>query len=137
MPAPVYMVTTQLKIVTTGVISVLLLSRVLSRRQWLAILLLQVGVILVHAGGQHAGAGAASKANTATAAAAAAAAAEEEAAASATLRAPHDASDGAAHHGSGGALHPLLGLAAVVASCVSSAFSSVYFEKLLKGDKTR
>lgn len=47
LPADVFQVLSQLKIVSTAILSVLMLNRVLSLQQWLAVVLLSVGVAVV------------------------------------------------------------------------------------------
>ncbi|NWU92620.1 S35A2 protein, partial [Upupa epops] len=106
LPAATFQVTYQLKILTTALFSVLLLGTTLSRLQWLSLALLFAGVALVQA--EH-------------------------------LPAPPSASPPPVATASHPASHPQqsypLGLAAVAASCLSSGFAGVYFEKILKATK--
>ncbi len=84
-----------MKILTTAIFSVVMLKKVLSPLQWVALLLLFVGVSVVQ------------------------------------LQ-PHDSkvsSKVATEQ------NPLLGLVAVIVSCLMSGFAGVYFEKILKGTK--
>ncbi|XP_066063331.1 UDP-galactose translocator isoform X2 [Chamaea fasciata] len=102
LPAATFQVTYQLKILTTALFSVLLLGTALSRLQWLSLALLFAGVALVQA----------EQARSAPSAAALALSP------SAGPEAP--------------AQSYAVGLAAVAASCLSSGFAGVYFERLLK-----
>lgn len=93
--AATFQVTYQLKILTTALFSVLMLSKALSKMQWVALLILFVGVATVQ------------------------------------LQ-PHDqkVSEKVATE-----QNPLVGLVAVIVSCLMSGFAGVYFEKILKGTK--
>lgn len=97
--AATFQVTYQLKILSTAIFSVLLLGRSLNARQWVALVLLMVGVTLV----QMESSGAKEK----------------------------EASDTVAH-----GKNSIMGLTAVLASCISSGFAGCYFEKLLKTSRT-
>lgn len=83
-------VTYQLKILTTALFSVILLSKKLSSLQWVSLVTLFVGVAMVQLSGQ----------------------------------ASEKSSQDQNH---------LIGLSAVILSCLSSGFAGVYFEKMLKG----
>ncbi|XP_017695376.1 PREDICTED: UDP-galactose translocator-like, partial [Lepidothrix coronata] len=95
-------VTYQLKILTTALFSVLLLGTSLSRLQWLSLALLFAGVALVQAEGARGAGGAGGAA-----------------------LAPSVPPEGPPQSYA-------VGLAAVAASCLSSGFAGVYFERLLK-----
>ncbi|XP_064400325.1 UDP-galactose translocator-like [Halichondria panicea] len=89
--AAVFQVTYQLKILTTALFSVLLLSKKLSGAQWGSLVILFVGVAFVQVQG-----GGTSKVNTTD-------------------------------------QNQIVGLIAVIVSCLSSGFAGVYFEMMLKG----
>uniref|UniRef100_A0A2R5LNW1 Putative udp-n-acetylglucosamine transporter-like protein n=1 Tax=Ornithodoros turicata TaxID=34597 RepID=A0A2R5LNW1_9ACAR len=91
--AATFQVTYQLKILTTAMFSVVMMKKRLSFQQWIALLLLMGGVVLVQM----------------------------------------PAAESGKQVTQGSAASKLLGLMAILASCVSSGFSSVYLEKLLKG----
>ncbi|XP_057282407.1 LOW QUALITY PROTEIN: UDP-galactose translocator-like [Pezoporus wallicus] len=103
LPAATFQVTYQLKILTTAVFSVLLLGTPLSRTQWLSLALLSVGVALVQAEQGTDTGDAAGNPGT-----------------------PPSAPDAPPPQSYA------VGLAAVAASCLSSGFAGVYFERLLK-----
>ncbi|XP_027488441.1 UDP-galactose translocator-like, partial [Corapipo altera] len=102
LPAATFQVTYQLKILTTALFSVLLLGTSLSRLQWLSLALLFAGVALVQAEGARGAGGAGGAA-----------------------LAPSVPPEGPPQSYA-------VGLAAVAASCLSSGFAGVYFERLLK-----
>ncbi|NXR33539.1 S35A2 protein, partial [Zosterops hypoxanthus] len=102
LPAATFQVTYQLKILTTALFSVVLLGTALSRLQWLSLALLFAGVALVQA----------EQARAAPAA-------------SALSLSPSPGPEAPAQSYA-------VGLAAVAASCLSSGFAGVYFERLLK-----
>lgn len=104
--AATFQVTYQMKIMSTAVFSVVLLGRSLSRDKWFALLLLMVGVTLVQSQ---------SMSNSSSANNTAPSAADE------ILMAPQN---------------PLIGLIAVITSCISSGFAGCYFEKILKTSDT-
>jgi len=91
LPVSIFQVLSQLKIVTTAIFSVTMLSRKLSGPQWVSILALTLGVALVQYS-QH-------------------------------------------QDGSGPDSDSLFGIICVLFSCVTSGFSGVYFEKVLKSGK--
>ncbi|KAK2175958.1 hypothetical protein NP493_694g01020 [Ridgeia piscesae] len=93
--AATFQVTYQLKILTTAIFSVIMLRKALSRLQWVALVILFIGV-------------------------------------SAVQLQPHDSkvSKKVATE-----QNHLVGLVAVIVSCVMSGFAGVYFEKILKGTK--
>uniref|UniRef100_V5HD05 Putative solute carrier family 35 udp-n-acetylglucosamine udp-glcnac transporter n=1 Tax=Ixodes ricinus TaxID=34613 RepID=V5HD05_IXORI len=90
--AATYQVTYQLKILTTAMFSILILKRRISKQQWLGLVVLVVGVILVQTPSKP---GAQKAMDVAT-------------------------------------VSQFLGLLAVLTSCLSSGFSGIYLEKLLK-----
>eukprot|EP00118_Oscarella_pearsei_P005679 m.26126 g.26126 ORF g.26126 m.26126 type:complete len:379 (+) comp29136_c0_seq2:45-1181(+) len=102
-----FQVTYQLKILTTAIFSVVMLQKSLCRLQWFSLILLFSGVSLVQIQQQR-------------------------------QSSSHPSSDPSTT--TPNTLHthkqnPLLGLIAVLASCVSSGFAGVYFEKILKQTK--
>ncbi|KAI8638879.1 nucleotide-sugar transporter-domain-containing protein [Parasitella parasitica] len=97
--AATFQVTYQLKILSTAAFSVWLLGRSLNRENWLALVLLMIGVTLVQA---------------------------ESVSSSQTTCSNID----------GNSQRPLVGLLAVLTSCVSSGFAGCYFEKILKTSST-
>ncbi|BGP27890.1 UDP-galactose transporter [Rhodotorula toruloides] len=116
---PLFQLAYQLKIPATAMCSVILLNRALTRQQWAALFVLTFGVGLVQLF---------SVTSSPSVQAAAAAAASASAAANANSSSSLDAF--AVHHDGGP--NQALGLAAVVAACMSSGFASVYFERILK-----
>ncbi|CAN8028034.1 unnamed protein product [Ixodes persulcatus] len=90
--AATYQVTYQLKILTTAMFSILILKRRISKQQWLGLVVLVVGVVLVQTPSKP---GAQKAMDVAT-------------------------------------VGQFLGLLAVLTSCLSSGFSGIYLEKLLK-----
>ncbi|CAO3700968.1 unnamed protein product [Rhizopus stolonifer] len=105
--AATFQVTYQMKIMSTAMFSVVLLGRSLSRDKWLALLLLMIGVTLVQSQSIN---------NSHSTSATTAPSAVDE-----ILMAPQN---------------PLIGLIAVITSCVSSGFAGCYFEKILKTSDT-
>ncbi|KII73818.1 UDP-galactose translocator [Thelohanellus kitauei] len=97
LPAAVFQVSTQLKILTTALMSVMLLRKKLSWSQWMALVFLFLGVILVN------------------------------------IKLDKKQNPTAISNKSDG--NPLLGMTSVVVCALTSAFSGVYFEKLLKHEK--
>ncbi|CAN7937190.1 unnamed protein product, partial [Ixodes hexagonus] len=93
--AATYQVTYQLKILTTAMFSILMLNRRISKQQWLGLVLLVVGVVLV------------------------------QVCATPSKPTAQKATDVAT-------VNQFLGLLAVLTSCLSSGFSGIYLEKLLK-----
>lgn len=93
--AATFQVTYQLKILTTAIFSVIMLRKTLTQRQWVALVILFVGISIVQLQPE----------NT-------------------------EHSQGTEHK-----QRPLLGLFAVIVSCLMSGFAGVYFEKILKGTK--
>ncbi|KAI8075225.1 nucleotide-sugar transporter [Gongronella butleri] len=111
--AATFQVTYQMKILSTAIFSVVLLGRSLSRDKWMALVLLMIGVTLV----QSQSMASPSKADDASSAS--------------TASAATTASETMAHQQS-----PLIGLLAVITSCISSGFAGCYFEKILKTSET-
>ena len=106
----IFQVTYQIKTLLTALFSVALLGKTLTRVQWLSQCLLMAGIVLVQMGDSQAK----PKVAAATAASADSAATPSPPTAAAASR------------------NVLLGLVAVLVAAVSSAFASVYFERLLK-----
>ncbi|TKR87177.1 hypothetical protein L596_011623 [Steinernema carpocapsae] len=108
--AATYMVTYQLKILTTAIFTVTILRRKLSFFQWIALVLLFSGVAIVQL----------NKDETPAAPVNHTAAALQT-----TLATVTEASERKQH--------PLFGLIAVIVACFLSGFAGIYFEKILKG----
>lgn len=89
-----YQVAYQLKILTTAIFSVLIVHKEIRRKQWLALILLFVGVSLVQM--------------------------------------PQSKDSGSSWLKSSEEKNRLLGFLSVIACCISSGFSGVYFERLIK-----
>jgi UDP-sugar transporter A1/2/3 len=96
LPAAVFQVLVQMKIITTALFSVTMLSRQLSVMQWVAIVALGIGIGLVQISQQQNSAGS-------------------------------SAIDGQ---------NSVIGVVAVLVSCLTSGFAGVYFEKVLKTNAT-
>uniref|UniRef100_A0A914V7E2 UDP-galactose translocator n=1 Tax=Plectus sambesii TaxID=2011161 RepID=A0A914V7E2_9BILA len=107
--AATFMVTYQLKILTTALFSVTMLRRPLSRLQWVALVILFVGVSVVQL--QEQKAGAESPSPTASGA-------------PNSTKAPISPDR---------VQSPTVGLMAVIVACMLSGFAGIYFEKILKG----
>ncbi|KAJ1918313.1 UDP-galactose transporter Gms1 [Tieghemiomyces parasiticus] len=128
--AATFQVTYQLKILTTALCFVIILRKPLNLWQWLSLVVLTVGIILVQLPSLGSVGGTAATANsgagaTGDAAATAGAAAEAvDKAANAALQTQRDSWE------------KLLGLLTVALACVMSGLAGVYFEKILKGSKT-
>ncbi|ORX50851.1 nucleotide-sugar transporter, partial [Hesseltinella vesiculosa] len=104
--AATFQVTYQMKILSTAIFSVVLLGRSLSRDKWVALVLLMIGVTLV----------------------------QSQSMSSPNRSEPQTITDDAKammDHQS-----PLIGLLAVITSCISSGFAGCYFEKILKTSDT-
>ena len=115
--APLFQVTYQAKLLTTAVVSVFMLNRRYSFKQWICLSLLGVGVAIVVLG-ESSNKGKDSDASTTESKVEAVAddAAEEE-----------DSTDGQ---------NLFVGLVSVSIACLSSALAGVYFEKVLKKPTT-
>jgi len=114
--APTYMVTYQLKILTTALFTVLMLKRRLSPIQWFSLLVLIAGVVLVQS---NAGKSPSIVSDNSTVASN-----------SSTTMIPTTTVD---PENSRAVDRPWVGLLAVLTACVLSGFAGVYFEKILKG----
>ncbi|CAG8438789.1 8729_t:CDS:2 [Ambispora leptoticha] len=114
--AATFQVTYQMKILSTAIFSILLLGRSLSRGKWLALVLLMIGVTLVQLQtvNHHV-------------------ISDEKEPTSATSTSKTSTT---ATHILMAAQNPLIGLIAVLTSCVSSGFAGCYFEKILKSSET-
>eukprot|EP00117_Sycon_ciliatum_P016034 scpid19399/ scgid3055/ UDP-galactose translocator; Solute carrier family 35 member A2; UDP-galactose transporter len=111
--AATFQVTYQLKILTTAIVSVILLGKVLTRIQWTSLVILFVGVCMVQVQLQNPKEPSVTVAPTPMQ--------DPLRAATAGSSAPPSKQN------------PILGLIAVIISAFSSAFAGVYFEKILKG----
>lgn len=103
-------VTYQLKILTTALFSVAMLRKPLSRLQWTALLLLFIGVSVVQL--------------------------QEQQQKAHRLSAPNQTANQTviqSHRFNRPAQNPTFGLMVVIIACFLSAFSGIYFEKILKG----
>ncbi|KAI8605819.1 nucleotide-sugar transporter [Dissophora ornata] len=107
--AATFQVTYQMKILSTAIFSVVMLNRRLTRQKWLSLCLLMVGVTLVQLQ------------NSLSSAAG-------ESIAEADNQLSANSEDESAQN-------PIIGLLAVLTSCVSSGFAGCYFEKILKGSE--
>ena len=106
--AATYQVTYQLKILTTALFSVILLKKQINKIQWLALLILTIGVALVQVPSV---------------------APEEEEELTISVNATkssHDSSSDIDHE------KQMIGLVAVLCACFSSGFAGVFFEMLVK-----
>ncbi|KAE9556479.1 hypothetical protein FO519_000364 [Halicephalobus sp. NKZ332] len=113
--AATYMVTYQIKILTTAVFTVFMLKRKLSLLQWLSLVILIVGVALVQL-----------NAKQTTVDPTAVSYFNETEIITSTM----SAKEAAAKHG-----NPIIGLTTVLIACILSGFAGIYFEKILKGSK--
>ncbi|CAG8448455.1 6652_t:CDS:2 [Ambispora gerdemannii] len=138
--AATFQVTYQLKILSTAIFSVLMLGRSLSRGKWFALVLLMVGVTLVQLQtvNHHITASSASdididKNNNQTINLKNH---NDEDPTSSTITVTSKSSTATATHILMAAQNPLIGLIAVITSCISSGFAGCYFEKVLKSSDT-
>ncbi|GAA5927500.1 hypothetical protein JCM1841_000942 [Sporobolomyces salmonicolor] len=113
---PLFQLAYQLKIPATAMCSVILLNRALTRQQWMALFILTFGVGLVQLFSVLSSATPPSPALPATTAPSSPRSSALEALSPHSTQPPNQA----------------LGLAAVVAACLSSGFASCYFERILK-----
>lgn len=113
--AAVQQVTYQLKILTTAIFSVIVLGKVLEPSKWLALFLLLAGVIMVMMPRR-------SLHTTTTE--------------PSVLDSSYNSFLEILISGTGLSTSTLLGLAAVLAACITSGFAGVYLEKLLKQTKS-
>jgi len=109
--APVFFVTNQLKVFTTALFAMALLGKVLSIRKWMALFLLFVGVSLVQLDSLWTAAPPTPPSSNLPS---------------------NDSNGGELHHDSG-TNNVYLGAIAVLAATMMSGFSSIYFEKIMKG----
>lgn len=120
--AATFQVTYQMKILSTAIFSVVLLGRSLHRGKWLALVLLMIGVTLVQSqtvsGSSSQSTPAASDLVT-----------DEDAEPFGDPATDQEQLVLAAQN-------PIVGLIAVITSCVSSGFAGCYFEKILKTSET-
>ncbi|CAD5218738.1 unnamed protein product [Bursaphelenchus okinawaensis] len=108
--AGTYMVTYQLKILTTALFTVIMLKRRLSLVQWAALALLTVGVAIVQISAGKAPAPVVALNGTLV---------------STTIKPISKATE----------QQPLIGFSAVVTAAIMSGFAGIYFEKILKGSE--
>ncbi|KAF9433205.1 hypothetical protein BGZ76_009754 [Entomortierella beljakovae] len=131
--AATFQVTYQMKILSTAIFSVVMLNRRLSRQKWLSLCLLMIGVTLVQL--QNVGTSKSpvivdSSRNE-----------DDEPDPSEYTLGDHgtkssDRQDGVSDDDSSLTQNPIIGLLAVLTSCVSSGFAGCYFEKILKGSES-
>ncbi|ORY91905.1 nucleotide-sugar transporter-domain-containing protein [Syncephalastrum racemosum] len=117
--AATFQVTYQMKILSTAIFSVVLLGRSLTRGKWLALVLLMIGVTMVQSQSM-------SNSTPAPPPPAVDQAAPVPVAAAAAADPPLAIA----------VQSPLIGLLAVITSCISSGFAGCYFEKILKTSET-
>ncbi|KAF9216700.1 hypothetical protein BGZ59_008526 [Podila verticillata] len=122
--ASTFQVTYQLKILSTAMFSVLMLNKRLSRQKWFSLCLLMVGVTLVQLQ------------NVGTPKSPIAALEEHDE--PETVEAMPDGIEEPLDMGGDDedSQNPIVGLFAVLTSCISSGFAGCYFEKILKGNET-
>ncbi|GAA5833644.1 hypothetical protein JCM11251_003192 [Rhodosporidiobolus azoricus] len=116
---PLFQLAYQLKIPATAMCSVILLNKALSRQQWASLFILTFGVGLVQLFSVTGG-------NTAEPPSPTPASGESSSSSSFDALSAHSEAPP----------NQMLGLAAVVAACMSSGFASVYFERILKVPST-
>ncbi|KAM3726921.1 UDP-galactose/UDP-N-acetylglucosamine transporter srf-3 [Dirofilaria immitis] len=127
LPAATYMVTYQLKILTTAVFTVTILRRRLSLLQWLALVLLFGGIALVQLGDERTNMKMI-KGNITSI--------RDNSSGIAELETIRDDGSGTAESGTSYKYvveqNPINGFAAVLVACILSGFSGIYLEKILK-----
>ncbi|KAG0210908.1 hypothetical protein BGX28_008745 [Mortierella sp. GBA30] len=139
--AATFQVTYQMKILSTAIFSVVMLNRRLTRQKWLSLCLLMVGVTLVQL--QNVG--------TAKSPVIIDSSKDDEIDSEFMDTSLSESLDDSASHlgGEGGVIggagleedeltssqNPIIGLLAVLTSCISSGFAGCYFEKILKGSE--
>ncbi|KAG0263005.1 hypothetical protein DFQ27_002000 [Actinomortierella ambigua] len=132
--AATFQVTYQMKILSTALFSVAMLGRRLTRQKWLALILLMIGVTLVQL--QNVGSAKSSPAVVVV---------QDDADELDTDGVDLTGGDGVVDASATAAVveedgvtsqNPIIGLLAVMTSCVSSGFAGCYFEKILKGSET-
>ncbi|KAF9435407.1 hypothetical protein BGZ76_006335, partial [Entomortierella beljakovae] len=133
--AATFQVTYQMKILSTAVFSVIMLNRRLTTQKWFSLFLLMVGVTLVQLQnvGTRSGAIAIDTKDELIS--------EEDdyildAAVSENVAEATNQLNGISDEDFGPVQNPVIGLIAVLTSCVSSGFAGCYFEKILKGAET-
>ncbi|UMM29298.1 hypothetical protein L5515_011729 [Caenorhabditis briggsae] len=132
LPAATYMVTYQLKILTTAAFTVLVLHRRLSIQQWIALLVLFAGVVVVQydqkMSNEREKMAANALANISTTLAPTTLAPTTESLLNSTSN-----STTSLLPKLGRTENSILGFIAVLVACVLSGFAGIYFEKILKG----
>lgn len=131
--AATYQVCYQLKILTTALFSAVLLGRKFSRKKWLSLVILTIGVAIVQASGsgdQHS-AGSKSDHHHVVQHDQEGSAAAEHAQHREALEKAAEAVAAATESN-----NRFIGLVAVLCAACTSGFSGVYFEKILKGSRT-
>ncbi|CAO4374385.1 unnamed protein product [Caenorhabditis nigoni] len=132
LPAATYMVTYQLKILTTAAFTVLVLHRRLSIQQWIALLVLFAGVVVVQydqkMSNEREKMAANALANISTTLAPTTLAPTTESLLNSTSN-----STSTLVPKLGRTENSILGFIAVLVACVLSGFAGIYFEKILKG----
>ncbi|KAI1297416.1 hypothetical protein EDD11_007146 [Mortierella claussenii] len=127
--AATFQVTYQMKILSTAIFSVVMLNRRLTRQKWLSLCLLMVGVTLVQL--QNVGTGKAPVIDDSS---------RDEEGDPEYLDAGAGDSEPMSQLGEGEddstGQNPIIGLLAVLTSCISSGFAGCYFEKILKGSES-
>ncbi|KAF9577995.1 hypothetical protein BGW38_006464, partial [Lunasporangiospora selenospora] len=125
--AATFQVTYQMKILSTAIFSVLMLNRRLTRQKWFALCLLMIGVTLVQL--QNVGSIRPTSSDS-----------KDELESEEMLEGEgdmggemQDSSSGIVEEDMGPVQNPIVGLIAVLTSCVSSGFAGCFFEKILKG----
>ncbi|KAG0233721.1 hypothetical protein BGW41_001391 [Actinomortierella wolfii] len=124
--AATFQVTYQMKILSTALFSVAMLGRRLTRQKWLALVLLMIGVTLVQL--QNVSSNKPSPVVVQEEA--------DELDPDSVDLTGHESAMEAAEEEPSSPQNPLIGLLAVITSCVSSGFAGCYFEKILKGSET-
>ncbi|VDK58256.1 unnamed protein product [Anisakis simplex] len=131
LPAATYMVTYQLKILTTAMFTVIILRRRLSLVQWVALVLLFAGVALVQLDEHNA-----KEAAKASALAAKSMSMSNNDTNSLAFNAANNITNVVqSQHKHLTEQSPIKGLIAVLVACVLSGFAGIYFEKILKGSE--
>ncbi|KAF9188491.1 hypothetical protein BGZ49_003942 [Haplosporangium sp. Z 27] len=132
--AATFQVTYQMKILSTAIFSVVMLNRRLTRQKWLSLCLLMVGVTLVQL--QNVGTGKSPVIIDNSR--------DEDGEPELIEFTENDGMSETTNHLNGGSgeeesslgQNPIIGLLAVLISCVSSGFAGCYFEKILKGSES-
>ncbi|KAG0040541.1 hypothetical protein BGZ83_002501, partial [Gryganskiella cystojenkinii] len=130
--AATFQVTYQLKILSTAIFSVVMLHKRLTRQKWLSLCLLMLGVTLVQL--QNVG-----TPKSPISMDSGEDGSEEDyldAAVSERIAEAESQMNGGPEEEGGSLQNPIIGLLAVLTSCVSSGFAGCYFEKILKGSES-